>query len=125
MTGLLTAEIAFQNCSNLATLPVGLFRFNTGITTFNQCFITCPKIQLNTQIFCLSGETTTRFLNQSPNFNSCFNRASFTGTQGTAPDLWNYSYGTGTPTTTNCFAGAGNSLTSLTNYASIPTAWKT
>jgi hypothetical protein len=30
----------------------------------------------------------------------------------------------GTPTSTQCFAGAGNSLASLSNYASIPASWK-
>ena len=29
----------------------------------------------------------------------------------------------GTPISTTCFGGAGNSLTSLSNYASIPTGW--
>jgi len=30
----------------------------------------------------------------------------------------------GTPVSASCWAGAGNSLTSLSNYASIPTAWE-
>jgi hypothetical protein len=47
--------------------------------------------------------------------------SSFTGTQGTAPELWNAAYGTGTPTTTDCFQG--QSTASLTNYASIPAPW--
>ena len=45
----------------------------------------------------------------------------FTGIQGTAPALWDCSYGTGTPTTTTCFTGQTSA--SVTNYASIPTAW--
>jgi len=57
------------------------------------------------------------------NFSSCFNRTSFTGTQGTAPTLWNATMNASS-TTTSCFRGAGNSATSLTNYGSIPTAWK-
>lgn len=32
--------------------------------------------------------------------------------------------GTGTPNKNQCFRGAGNSPASLTNYASIPAAWK-
>jgi hypothetical protein len=30
----------------------------------------------------------------------------------------------GTPVSTSCFAGAGNSITSLSNYALIPASWK-
>jgi hypothetical protein len=58
------------------------------------------------------------------NFTNCFNRTTFTGVQGTAPDLWNYNFGTGTSTKTTCYGGAGNSLTSISNYADIPVAWK-
>jgi hypothetical protein len=53
-----------------------------------------------------------------------FNRSSFTGTtQGTAPALWSVTF-KATPTSTSCFAGGGNSATSLSNYADIPAAWK-
>ena len=54
-------------------------------------------------------EQSTRFLNQSVNFESCFERTSFTGTIGEAPDLWNCDF--------------GNSLTSISNYSTIPSAW--
>lgn len=84
----------------------------------------CTAMQQRSDTFYRPGEETTRFLNQSPDFTSCFERASFSGTQGTAPDLWNCSFGTGTPITTGCWAGAGNSAASLTNYASIPAGWK-
>lgn len=47
-----------------------------------------------------------------------------TGTQGTAPELWNCSFGSGTPTKTACYGGVGNSGTSLDNYADIPSDWK-
>jgi len=68
-----------------------------------------------------SGESGTRFNGKSVNFQSCFERSTFTGTQGTAPDLWNC---TGTPTKTTCFGGAGNNLTSISNYTDIPVEWK-
>jgi hypothetical protein len=56
------------------------------------------------------------------NFTECFKLISaFTGTQGTAPDLWDCDFGTETPTTTNCFTG--HSTDSVDNYADIPTAW--
>ena len=57
------------------------------------------------------------------NFLNCFDRTSFTGTQGTAPALWSATMNASS-TKTTCFGGAGNSATSLTNYASIPAAWK-
>jgi hypothetical protein len=46
----------------------------------------------------------------------------FTGTQGTAPELWNYDFGTGTPITTDCWQG--HSIASLTNYNDIPGDWR-
>ncbi|MFA5999493.1 MAG: LamG-like jellyroll fold domain-containing protein [Candidatus Paceibacterota bacterium] len=190
----------FYSCGLLETIPIGFFKYNTSAstTTFNQTFSGCNKLQLNTQIFCLTGEEDTRFFNKTSDFTNCFFRTAFTGTQGTAPELWNYNYGeiitldvapatdwaagdtitgltsgataevvskitaltyyikkhfgtfslgeivgvvgvpakladqgaanptfTNTPTSTNCYAGVGNSGTSLTNYAAIPTSWKT
>lgn len=114
----------FRNCSVLATVPSELFKFNTACIYFGQAFRDCPKMQQVSDLFCTGGDEGTRFLNQSVNFQGCFDRDSFTGVQGTAPALWSFTFGTGTPTTTDTWEGAGNSLTSLTNYASIPGAWK-
>jgi len=116
----------FYACTALTSLPTDLFRYNTAVSTngFYCTFYGCTKLQLRADIFYPAGEQATRFLNTSPNFTSCFDRAAFNGTQGTAPDLWACDYGTGTPTTTTCFGGAGNSATSLTNYDDIPVAWK-
>ena len=113
----------FNGCTALATIGADLFRYNTKCLAFASTFQNCTKLQLNATIFYAVGESGTRFLNQSVSFFSLFSRTSFSGTQGTAPDLWNCNFGTGTPTKTNCFAGAGNSITSLDNYADIPVAW--
>ena len=102
-------------------MPIDLFRYNFQCTGFRETFYLCSKLTLNDQIFG-PDLATTRFLNQSVNFTNCFRiNSSFTGTQGTAPELWNAAYGTGTPTRTDCFQG--HSVSSLTNYASIPAAW--
>lgn len=113
----------FVNCTNLSSVPVNLFRYNTLTTSFSGCFYGCTKLTVNKNIFYADGEQGTRFLNKSVNFLQSFYRTSFTGIQGTAPDLWNCSFGTGTAVPTDCFTGAGNSLTSLTNYNEIPTTW--
>ena len=115
----------FYNCISLVSIPSGLFRNNINVSTsgFNRTFYGCNKLQLNPYIFYAAGEQGTRFLNRVSDFTECFSRSSFTGTQGTAPDLWNCNFGTGTPTKTNCYSGAGNSLTSLSNYNSIPQSW--
>ncbi len=77
---------------------------------------------MRSDIFFRPGEESTRFLNQSPGFSSCFRLDSaFTGTQGTAPALWDCTYGTGTPVITDCFHG--HSAASVDNYAAIPVAW--
>jgi hypothetical protein len=82
------------------------------------------KVQFSADIFYPAGEQGIRFLNKSVNFSNCFLRTSFNGIQGTAPDLWNCNFGTGTPIRTGCYSGAGNNVTSLSNYADIPVAWK-
>jgi len=120
-----TFKNTFKGCSNLETIPNGLFKYNTTVSTiaFDSTFDGCNKLQINPWTFYLDGEQSTRFLNQSPNFTNCFNRTTFTGVQGTAPDLWNCDFGTGTPTKTDCFNGDGNNTTSISNYASIPVEW--
>jgi len=110
-------------CSGLTDYSADLCRENVLCTDFSYMMYGCNAMQQRSDTFYRPGEEGTRFLNKSPNFSHCFDRASFTGVQGTAPDLWNCSYGTGTPTTTDCWNGAGNSAASLTNYASIPGAW--
>jgi hypothetical protein len=114
----------FNGCTNIEEAENGLFAYNNVCTSWFICFQNCNKLKLNSEIFYAQANRDTRFLNQSINFTSFINRASFTGVQGTAPDIWAADYGTGTPTTTTAFAGAGNSLTSLTNYGDIPAGWK-
>jgi len=117
----------FYGCSSLASVPADLFRYNTAAVTgaFQNTFVDCAALQVNKNIFFADGEEGTRFLDQSVDFSSCFDRLSFTGVQGEAPDLWNCNFGTGTPVTSLCFGDAGNSLTSLSNYGDIPAAWIT
>ena len=62
-----------------------------------------------------------RLANKTLDFSGCFYITSFSGTQGTAPQLWNYTC-SGTPTSSICFLG--HSATSLTNYNAIPSGWK-
>jgi len=121
-TAVTTFKYTFRECS-LASVPTNLFKYNTLATNFKFTFESCTVLQLNANIFWADGERDIRFLNQSINFEGCFYRMVFTGTQGIAPDLWNCDFGEGTPTKTDCWDGAGNSLTSLSNYASIPEAW--
>jgi len=116
-------ESCFYKCPGLTTVPEGLFASNTAATDFGYCFYDCSSLQQNANIFYLAGNQSTRFLNKSVNFESCFYRSSFSGMQGIAPDLWNCDFGTGEPIRTDCFGGSGNSLTSLSNYHDIPVAW--
>jgi hypothetical protein len=116
----------FQSCTNLATIPALIFaKLQTwGNYVFYSTFNQCLKLQLNRNIFYADEDKGTRFLNKSVYFYSCFRRTSFSGSQGTAPDLWNCNFGTGTATKTDCFNGTGNSLTSISNYNDIPEDWK-
>ena len=110
----------FGGCTLLASIGADLFRYNVSAVDFLQTFYNDPKIQFRSDMFYAAGEQTTRFLNKSPDFSSAFYRDTFTGVQGTMPDLWNCSYGSGAPVLSNTMGGSGNSATSLTNYGDIP-----
>ena len=113
--------------NNLTSIPVGLFDFCTQVTNFSGCFANNIRLKLNKYIFYSEGQQSTRFLNKSVKFQNCFQRNSYISPDaenGEAPDLWNCSFGTGSPTTTSCFDGNGNNTITLTNYNSIPVEWK-
>ena len=112
----------FYGCSNLTSAPDLLFAYCPLCTSFSFALQSCNKLQLPANLFSSAGDRGTRFLNQSVDFTSAMGIGTFTGTQGTAPDLWNYDFGTGTPTKTNCFMG--HSSGSVSNFADIPAEWK-
>ena len=112
----------------LTEIPDGLFRY-VGLNdnpnfekTFYDDFTATNNCKINANIFCDEAtEKTTRFKNVVPNFYMTFVRgATFTGTQGTAPELWNYTYKSA-PDGRNCYLGQSSST--LTNYSNIPNTW--
>ena len=112
----------FAECTNLASLPADLFRYNTECSLFIETFRDCDKLQLRSDIFFQPEEAGTRFFNRASNFASFAQVGGFTGTQGTAPALWTCNFGSGVSVTrADCFAG--HTPASVSNYASIPTAW--
>ena len=108
----------FNSCNSLPSLPPDLFKYNLAATDYAYAFFNCFKLALRSDIF--GTDYATRFLNKSINFNSCFTRGDFTGIQGVAPEVWSFDFGSSEPNVGACFGGIGNSLTSLSNYASIP-----
>lgn len=113
----------FNGCSSLEVIPNGLF-LNPGFKEMNNIFLNCDKLQLNPWTFYLnSGDTATRFLDKNIQFADSFKRTTFTGVQGTAPDLWNCNFGTGSVYSVGTFGGTGNDLTSISNYGDIPAGW--
>lgn len=113
----------FQSCTALTTIPEYLFRYNLEATDFSSCFQPTRNITINPNIFCdPTTEKTTRFAGKTIDFSTCFLRGTttFTGVQGTAPDLWNYTFGS--VTTHTCFGG--HSIESLSNWDNIPYEWR-
>ena len=112
----------FAECTNLASLPADLFRYNTECSLFIETFRDCDKLQLRSDIFFQPEEAGTRFFGMLSDFTSFAQIGVFTGTQGTAPALWTCNFGSGVSVTrADCFAG--HTPASVSNYASIPTAW--
>jgi len=65
------------------------------------------------------------FNGRTVNFNEFFRlEIPFTGTQGTAPELWTVTTGTINNPTTNGGMFGGHSTASLSNYNDIPSDWK-
>lgn len=119
----LNFDTIFSGDNSLETIPVGIFRYVIDAYDFYGAFGSCPKLQLNKNIFFNDGEEDTRFASMfSLDVRLLFQRTSFTGTQGEAPHLWDCTFA-GTPDKMNCFGGAGNSVTSISNYCDIPTDW--
>jgi hypothetical protein len=110
----------FIDCSSLTTIPPDLFRYNINCTTFEESFFHCRNLTMVSDIF--GPDLSTRFLDKSINFRNFFFLNSWLGVQGTAPEIWNANYGSGTPTTIDCFQG--HSVSSLSNNNSIPSGWR-
>lgn len=113
-----TFYMCFYGCAVLTAMPSNLFMFNSLVLNYSYTFYGCNRLQIRSDIFDFNN-----FLNKAMNFSYLFYRTSFTGTKGTAPELWGYGYNVAI-TSYRCFYGSGNSTTSLTNFTSIPTAWK-
>ena len=87
---------ACRGCTVLATVPADTFRYNTLVSTsgYYLTFYACLKLQQRADIFYQTGAQATRFASGPvQNFQQCFDRSSFTGVQGTAPDLWECDFG--------------------------------
>jgi hypothetical protein len=101
-------------------IPVDLFRYVTNATVFSGAFLNSVRLRIQPDIFGTS--PTTRFLNQSPTFSTMFRNTGTAAVQGTAPAMWTYDYGTGTPTTSGAFVL--QSASTLSNYNDIPVDWR-
>jgi hypothetical protein len=118
--GIVTLSYAFASCGLLEGYDADLCRNVTSCTDFSFMMYGCNKMQQRSDTFYRPGEEATRFAGQTIDFTSCFRLiGAFTGSQGTAPDLWNATFGG--VTSTNCWTG--HSTSSVSNWAVIPSAW--
>lgn len=116
----------FCYCRKLETLPAYIFRNLVNCYNFNQTIRGTRGLFVTPTLFCdESTEMATRFASYTTkvDFSNFLYRISPSSSSlgGTAPELWNYTYGAGV-TSTDCFNG--NSTTNLTNYNSIPSSWR-
>lgn len=122
----------FVSCEFLLTTPKYLLRYQKKCAQYRYMFDGCIRLKIDKDIFCDSlTEKNTRFATLINNyvgtgivyFERMFYRSSFLGTEaGEAPDLWNY-YSPMYANESQFFSGAGNSITSISNYADIPSSW--
>lgn len=116
-----TFDSVFNSCTSLVDIAPLFFKFNTGASNFGNAFNNCTKLKPTIDMFYSSDQKATRFLGKAMVFTNCFTRSSYTGTIGEAPDLWTCTYSPN-PSRVGCWSGAGNSVTSLSNYSAIVTA---
>lgn len=111
----------FRLCINLADIPANLFTNNLLLFDMSHAFRECTKLKIRDDIF---GYDYANRLNIGKTIwvDNMFLRASFSGQQGEAPELWNFT--TASFSKASCFGGLGNSSASLLNYADIPADWK-
>ena len=105
----------FFGCVGLSgsTISEDLFYYNNNVVTYAQAFYGCRNLILPTRLFNLSN------INKVVSFNQFMYAASPTYSfSGTTQDIWNYSGSSVIRTQ------AFYNQTALTNYASIPAAWK-
>lgn len=116
-------NLCFRGCTNLEEVPEKLFNNNLNATFFEFTFQDCDSLRLNPDIF---GDDLLGKLAQASliRMDRCFYRKAFTGERGTAPALWEVITPASSIVVTDCFSGAGNSETSLSNYEAIPDMWK-
>lgn len=121
-TAVTSFQETFAYAYYLTTIPADLFKYNVLATNFSQVFLNDTRITYRADVFGV--DYATRFSGKTVNFTGCFKRDNWQGgSQGAAPAMWSFTGGTFT--TAQCFAGIGNSATSLSNFASIPAAWIT
>ena len=116
-------SLAFYSASGVIPIPGYYFKNNINITDFSGCFSDTNlgnDLVINRNIFCDEDtEMETRFQDKNIQFNNCFSRSSYHGKLvGTAPQLWNYSFGS--VVSTSCFDSYAKPLT---NYYIIPESW--
>ena len=136
--GLASFANTFNYCDKLGVannnpIPDGMFDFYPNITSFGACFAACTDfnsvfldcilLKQHPQIFCLTGEESTRFSGKTVSFGSAFKRYTYNplyALGGTAPALWDSEelYSSGDLSGVDCFLN--HDIESLTNYASIP-----
>lgn len=116
-------EYCFYSCTALKSIPEGLFAQNTEATDFTACFQNCTNLVLNEKIFSTDEPPYNRFSGKNMYFNYCFSgvgRALAPDAAGKAPDLWNYDTSNVTWITSQCFSNSTN----LRNWSEIPDNWK-
>ncbi len=125
----------FQGCSNLTSAPANLFS-NTAGYNYRMTFCYCTKLKMSPDVFGTNYSARFANIEEPATFRQFFflNATPNPPQAGTAPDVWDttkWTYASGmepgltddTVTTSNR-AFRGQTASSLTNYASIPSTWK-
>ena len=126
-------KVCFSSNPSLKTLPNRLFYPHTLCESFEGTFAQCNGLKINPLIFGDEEDKTERFVTPvgKVSFKNMFLRHTNkdSAKNGTAPDLWNWTFADTSGTTyipdmDNCYGGNGNNIETLINYLAIPEEWR-
>lgn len=119
--GLITLDFCFNICTELTSIPEGLFANNPEVINFRFCFRGCTSLtSIPSNLFA----NNTKVINFSSCFRDCTSLTSSTPLDNDGTPLYNRSGGKEGYSVVNYSDGCFYKCTLMSDYSSIPSDWK-